>query len=571
MKRFLASALCFLLLLTGCSTPETKEEKPGISGTFTGSAMGMKSTIEVEVVLDNNSISAVNVISHGDTQGIADAAVNALPQILVETQNIEADNITGATMTSLGIKNAVKAALENSGVDVNSFKKGTTAAEKTAKEAESYDVVVVGSGMAGLSAAIDIARNSDLSVVVLEKNAYTGGSSRVCGGGIWAVNSELNKEIEMDSTKEEMIGFLKDHSEGAELNEALLSNIYDGAAEIIEYYYNNGLPVVLDTWSLGHPESKLPVLWSKYNKKYPWLVGENGLIDAVAAMAEKEGVEIRLNCKVMEINAEGDLVTGVQVEDQKNTYEINARKVILATGGFTRNPELIETYAPEYASGFAFTGAGSTGDGIVMTEKFGAQVVGEGMMGLTGYNANYGYYGSEGSLVRSPVIAVNAEGNDFGMKDVFYSETLKLLIDQPGNEGYGIYDSSNPDLIERLEDAVAKNVMTRYDSLEALAEGMKINAENLQKTVAEKGLGEAPYYGIVIRPLFIGSIPGLKVDAECRVLNGNDDPVENLFAAGELIFGNAFNGHYPASGTGVGISAYSGGVAAKAAVAELNQ
>ena len=64
MKCFLASALCFLLLLTGCSTPETKEEKPGISGTFTGSAMGMKSTIEVEVVLDNNSISAVNVISH---------------------------------------------------------------------------------------------------------------------------------------------------------------------------------------------------------------------------------------------------------------------------------------------------------------------------------------------------------------------------------------------------------------------------------------------------------------------------------------------------------------------------
>ena len=98
---------------------------------------------------------------------------------------------------------------------------------------------------------------------------------------------------------------------------------------------------------------------------------------------------------------------------------------------------------------------------------------------------------------------------------------------------------------------------------------MKIDAENLKVTAAEKELKEGPYYGIHVRPLFIGSIPGLEVDETCHVLNGEGQPVENLFACGELIFGNVYSGHYPASGSGVGISTYSGGVAGMTATAEM--
>ena len=80
---------------------------------------------------------------------------------------------------------------------------------------------------------------------------------------------------------------------------------------------------------------------------------------------------------------------------------------------------------------------------------------------------------------------------------------------------------------------------------------------------------EGPYYAQKIRPLFIGSIPGLKVDGSCRILAG-DTPIENLYGAGELIFANVFQDHYPSSGTGIGVSAYTGAIAADAAIADMN-
>ena len=85
---------------------------------------------------------------------------------------------------------------------------------------------------------------------------------------------------------------------------------------------------------------------------------------------------------------------------------------------------------------------------------------------------------------------------------------------------------------------------------------------------AEAELAGAPYYAATIRPLFIGSIPGLRVDANCRVL-ANGEPIENLYAAGELIFSNVFQDHYPASGSGMGTSTYTGAIAADTAIGDM--
>jgi succinate dehydrogenase/fumarate reductase flavoprotein subunit len=529
----------------------------------------MKGDLTVSVTVDETSILSVEVVDCVDTEGIRDAAIAQVPGEIVAQQSVQVDNATGATMTSLGIKNAVTKALEAAGADVATFKVKQEAAEKTQTETENYDIVIVGGGMSGMSAAIEIARNSDASVLVLEKNAYIGGSSLVCGGGIWAINAQVNQEIGQDSTLEEYISFMQQRSGTEDLNTGLMTNIYNKVDDVITYYLDEGLPVSLETWTLGHPDSQLPVLWSVNNSNYDWETGESGVFQAVAKMADKLGVEVRVNSEVTQLVHEGNTVTGVSVEDDTHTYQINAQKVILATGGFTRNSEMVAEYAPEYTDAFAFTGAGSTGDGITLTEDFDINLVGEGMMGLYGVNMNYGYYGSVGNLVWLPQMYVNAEGETFGMESAFYSDTLKLLLEQTGSCGYAIFDSTTT-VTERLEEAVEKGCATRYDSLADMAAGEGIDAAALEATAQANGLQNGPYYCVVVRPLFIGSIPGLEVDDTCHVLTSNGDRIENLYACGELIFGNVFQSAYPASGTGVGTSAYTGAIAGEAAYTDLN-
>ena len=576
MKKQLAASLVIAgLLLTGCGSAPASQSTASeqavkmTPGTYQGTAAGMRGDLTVSVTVDETSLLSVEVTDTVDTPVISDAAIDTLPAQIVEQQNIQVDNVSGATMTSLGIKNAVANAIEQAGGDPAAFKKTAEPAVKTEGETQNYDVVVVGAGMSGMSAAIEIARNSDASVLVLEKEAYTGGSSRVCGGGIWAVNSELNQEIGQDSTLEQYIDFMKMRGETDTLDTGLMTNIYNKSGDVIEYYYENGLPVSLESWSLGHPDSQLPVLWAENNNDTSWETGESGVFDAVQNIAEKLGVEIRLNSKVTELVQTDGAVSGVQVEDATSTYQINAKQVILATGGFTRNRDMVAELAPGYENAFAFTGAGSTGDGITLTQDLDTVLVGDGMMGLYGLNMNTGYYGELGNLVWLRNLCVNAEGKTFGMESAFYGDTLKLLLDQTGSCAYGIFDSTT-EVTDRLEKAVEAGLAFRYDTLEELAADKNIDAAALAQTAQENGLADGPYYCIVIRPLFIGSIPGLDVDENCRVLTSTGEPIEGLLACGELVFGNVFNRAYPASGTGMATSAYTGAIAGSTAAEALN-
>lgn len=566
MKRALAIVLAFVMMLSVFGASAVAES--AVSGTFTGTARAMKGDLTVEVDLDNGTITDVRVVDTVDTLGIKDAAIASVPKRIVEQQNIDVDAVTGATMTSFGIKGAVKAALTEAGVDLAQYQKGSDAVtEKQEAETQTADIVIVGSGISGLSASIEAKRtNPDLNVVVLERNAYTGGSSRVCGGGIWVVGSEHNKEVEIDPTLDEFIDFFQTQSgENAELNTELMTNIYNISAKVFDYFYENGLPTDPAGVSLGHPDSKLPVFWSTFNKVGRG--GESQYVDYVQKMAEALDVDIRLENKVLSLVTDGKTVTGVQVETPDSFYQLNASKVILCTGGFTQNRDLIGEYAPDYLGSLQFTGPGGKGDGHKWAVELGGEVFGTGMMGLQGFNLNIGYYGEVGTLSGNPDLIVNLDTERFEFASLFYGYKLKQLLDQPDSQAVGIYGTTE-ERQEALEKGVTMGWIKKFDTMEDLAAEFKLDTEKLESAAAEAELAGAPYYAATIRPLFIGSIPGLRVDANCRVL-ANGEPIENLYAAGELIFSNVFQDHYPASGSGMGTSTYTGAIAADTAIGDM--
>ena len=189
------------------------------------------------------------------------------------------------------------------------------------------------------------------------------------------------------------------------------------------------------------------------------------------------------------------------------------------------------------------------------------------MMGLQGFNLNIGYYGEVGTLSGNPDLIVNLDTERFEFASLFYGYKLKQLLDQPDSQAVGIYGTTE-ERQEALEKGVTMGWIKKFDTMEDLAAEFKLDTEKLESAAAEAELAGAPYYAATIRPLFIGSIPGLRVDANCRVL-ANGEPIENLYAAGELIFSNVFQDHYPASGSGMGTSTYTGAIAADTAIGDM--
>lgn len=581
-------ALLLALSVAGCSAPADKptENTPKYTeGTWSSEVDAMKGKMTVTVTTTTDAITAVEV-EHVDTPTIATTAIDRITTAIVEKQTLAIDNVSGATVTSMAVKRGAEEALKLAGANVESLK---IAADKVIveKENETADIVIVGAGGAGLSAAIAAKNiNPELNIIVLEKLAYIGGSTRVSGGVMWMRGTEYNTAAGIDFDPEYLIEFMEWRSE-VEVNRPYLLNLGEQASKFANYLLENGIPLDTSTNSLGHSESKL-FSFSPANSS-----GGNGgaqIADYLYSHAVELGVDVRVDSKVTSLIVEEGTVKGVNIEGIDSTYSIEAAKTILATGGFTRNEELIKVYAPEYTNNIPFTGAGSTGDGITMTEELDTVVVGTDMMDLRGMNHNLGYYGSIGGLVNHPSVIVNKEGVRFMNEKMYYSEIGIEINRQTDKTVYGVVDSQSTRIAD-LDQAVELGYAYKAETLEELADLAGVNKDAFLNTIkvnnetkasgadAEFGtpnakmvsIEVAPYYIVPIRPLFIGSIPGLKVTADAEVVNSSDAVIENLYACGELTYGNLFSKFYPASGTGVSGAVYTGAVAGEAAAAALTK
>ncbi len=445
---------------------------------------------------------------------------------------------------------------------------------------ESVDIVVVGAGGAGLAAAIE-ASTSGASVILLEKMAFPGGSTVISGGATIAAESSIQKALEVDATAQDFFDFLMAEADG-EANSAYLMNLAVMSGETVDILAELGVPWNDERAGAGTPFS---------DKRFVHSVVGGGpeLVRSMREIALEQGVDLRLESPAVGLLTDESGVVGVAVEGPSGAYEIQAKKVILATGSIAGNQELMEELALPFLNNLDLTGTGNTGDGMVWAREIGADVVGQGVIGIRGVNERYGYYGPVGGLVYGSGLYVNLNGERFANERMFYPLFHVEINNQPGKITYAIFDETMHS--EALDQAVAEGLAFKADTLEALAMKASMNPEAFAATIEQynqfykaeddKAFGspadrmtpifEAPFYAVTARPALIGTIPGLKLDAEGRVVDTEGSAIPNLFAAGDLILGNVFKDTYPTSGGGVGIALHSGRLAAQTAAAELKQ
>lgn len=587
MKKMMKSMLCVLIMLSmvACSN-DTKQSNDPVSltaGSYSATVKSMKGDMTVTVTVDETSILDIQLDTVDTANVVGSVKTQMIPEIL-ENQTLNVDSVTGATVSSAAVKSGVKKCLEEAGADLSISFNADATSKAEQKEAEEATVVVVGSGAAGLSTAIMLKENGVDNVVVIEKLAYFGGTTSHSGGGAWAVGgTEFNQNTGFDYDADGLVQHLYAAS-GAEegsLNEALIKNIANVSKEVFEYYLNEAeVPFDIESISFGDSLNEMPVAWT------------NGsgivLIEKLVEQAKELGVDLRLNSRVTSLLSEDGIVCGVHVESRDAIYDIHADKVVLATGGFQRNQELVNEITPDFANTVPYTSAGSTGDGIVMAKELGAYTNGYTLGGMGGLGQQFGYEGY-GSYIWAPAIYVNKEGNRFFNERLHYSYHLEAIMGQTDGKAYGIGDSSSY-AYKDMDLLVEMGYAVKADTIEELAEKLGVDATSLKNTVdtyvAEKEAGqedsafgvaneamgsltEAPYFALKMDGVSFASLAGLVADENCHIVKEDGTWIENLYGAGELVSGNILQGRYAGSGSQVGAALYEGKIIADDIAASL--
>ena len=595
MKKQIRLALAVLSSVAMLASSALAEE----AVTTTGVGTGIDGDVVVEVTATQDEILSITVTEQNETVGIGSVAVETLPEEIVQNQTIDVDDIAGATITSTAIKDAVKQALDAAGIDAEAFSGAPEAAQEEAPAEDvtiDTDVVVIGAGGAGMTAAI-VAKDAGKDVVVLESQAMAGGNSVRSTGGLNAAKTTLQDENAFDEAAgiEKQLGVAADTYADNEVITALAETVASQWAEYQEDpqgYFDSVELFELDTmiggkalndpalvaalcensasaidWlaSIGAPLSSVSSFGGASVKRIHRPVGEDGktvsvgsyLIPIFQKNLEDRGIEVLFNTTATELLTADGAVTGVTATGAKGeTVTVNAKSVVLATGGFGANLEKVAQLKPEL-EGFMTTNApGILGQGIEMAEAVGAATVDMDQIQIhPTVQADTAALITEG-LRGDGAILVNEEGKRFidevGTRDVVSAAEIA----QTGSHSWLIVDQAMVDASSVIGGYITKGYTVSGETYEDLAKEMGVDAAAFAETMASWNtyvenkedpdfgrtsfaapLSNAPFYGINVTAGVHHTMGGLKINTEAQVLDGEGNAIPNLFAAGEVTGG----------------------------------
>lgn len=572
----------------GCSNKPAVSEENTESGevvtsdagdnTYEGTAKGYGGEIIAKVTVSDNQIMALEFTAEDETPTIGGAALETIQKEVLAKQSTDIDAVAGATATSTGAIEAINAALVLAGIDPASLVavEGASALEEIQTEA---DVVVIGAGGAGMTAAIK-AKQAGIDVVILEKTAMIGGNTTKATGGMNAAETHFQKEQGIEDSVEL---FVEDTMTGGKNinNRELVTTMAENSADAIEWLESIGAPLPKVSFSGGATVSRIHAPEDGSG------VG-NYLVEAFNKQVKELEIPVYLNAKATEIIIEDGVAAGVKLEREDGEHTIKAKAVILATGGFGANEEMYTKYR-EDLKGFVTTNTpGATGDGIVMAEAVGAALVDiEQIQIHPTVEQSASILVTEG-IRGDGAILVNQEGkrfvNEMETRDVVSASEIA----QEGGYAYIIFDQQLRDNLKAIEKYVTAGIVQEGETIEALAEKINVDpavlSETLntwneavtaqddkefsRKTGMDHDLTTAPYYAIKIAPGVHHTMGGVEINTSCEVISTDGEVIPGLFAAGEVTGG--IHGANRIGGNAVADIVVFGRIAGDAAVKFLN-
>lgn len=572
MKKVLCTLLTLCLLL---SMAPMAIAEGGVSGAFEGQANGFHGPVKVSVTLDNGAIADVTVTEQGETVGVSDWSISEMPKRIVEHQSWNVDATTGATFSASAVKYAVKNALETAGVEGLDAEVHETAEDETLDT----DVLVIGGGIAGLVSAIEAA-NSGAKVVVLEKLDRLGGSSVTSGGYVYGTGSQMNKDESIDGYHpEDMVAYYNERT-GGDMDVEMVTYWAEHSGESVDWLIDE-MGVVFDAGVVTSGTS--PALRAHLTTQG----GGPIMVPIWEKALANENIMIVRHAAVQELIADGDVVTGAVADHYGAKLTVNAKAVIVACGGFDRNPDYMAKYVPNSDGVPSMSSCGNTGDEIAWGEALGAKLLFKGgVMGMHTTDASYTLTGSFNLLSFLPTLGVNDKGERFMNESLDYPLFYEAMDKNGTSCAWWIFDSTMADYIPLMDLAVSRRYGFTADTLEALGEAAGLDAETFSATIArynelaakgeDEDFGraglvplaeEGPYYAIKVIRSTVAGFGGFEINTGAKVLKEDGSEFPNLFAAGECASGQFFATVYPCSGSMLSISTTYGRVAGQGAAA----
>lgn len=409
------------------------------------------------------------------------------------------------------------------------------------------DVVVVGGGGAGLSAAI-AAREKGAEVVLVEKMLMLGGNTNYATAGINAANTKLQKKLGIEDNAEL---FYKDTMKGGKNvnNPELVKKLTTDSANIIDWLTERGADLSEVVFTGGQSAKRT------HRPAGGQAVGPV-IVDALAETAEKDGIDVRTESEVTKLIKTGDKVTGVEVKHKGETYNITAKAVVMATGGFGANAKMVAEYKPSL-EGFGSTNSPAiTGEGIKMVKAVGGDLV-----DMTEIQTHPTVVHKKTAMITEAVrgegaILVNREGKRFVSELETRDVVSKAELEQTGKSAFLVFDQEVREKLGAINGYVRKGFTVEGATVEELAKKIGVDAKGLVDTMAKyngyvkagedkdfgktalpRELVKAPFYAIEVSPAVHHTMGGVRINTNAEVLTADGKVIPGLFAAGEITGG----------------------------------
>ena len=560
-KTLLALFLAFTLVLTACgnstdksqekegekvednstkekdnSAKEDKQKAELKDGTYEAEGAGFGGPIKIDVEIKDKKISDIKLKEDKETEPVFTRAFPVIKERIIDAQTPIVDNVSAATYSSFGVKSAVADALKEAGKDFGEIKLDTQPEkkEKAEKKAEQTQVLIVGGGPSGLSAAIEAKANGVEKVLLIEKLDILSGNGKFDMNFFDMINSKAMEKNGVSVSQEEFLE-MKENAVDSPERKGVWAK---GAAELDQWLRDMGTELNYNYGGekgTGHMAEE---------DEYAGNVIQNGL----EKKAKDLGVEIRTGTKGLDLIMEENKIKGVKVEDKTSKYDIMADAVIIATGGFSANKELLKEYAPGAEIVETSNQMGAQGDFVKVFEKNDLKLdhmdvltvfklIIKNRRDLTGAGDGF--------------ILVNEKGERFAAENSGGLELAHKILDQ--EKVFYIYDQPLYDSFYRLKKHNDLGYHKKAKDLDELAETLGIDKDGLNKTVEEynkafetgkdkfrdempenKFASEGPYYGVQVESAIHMTKGGVVANEKAQVLNNNDEVVEGLYASGEV-------------------------------------